>query len=83
MCLSAQRSAICRTSQRHPLRRASGIGAELPVLRAPRSGQCCPFSVIDHRQPAAYAVRDLAVARDARGGDPRSQRPWIRGNVGL
>jgi hypothetical protein len=40
--LSAQRSAICRTSQRPPLRRASGIGAELPVFQAPRSGKCCP-----------------------------------------
>jgi len=27
------------------VRRTAGVGAELPVLQAPRSGKCCPFAV--------------------------------------
>jgi hypothetical protein len=45
--VSSQRQL--RIQYRVPIavRRASGIGAQLPVLQAPRSGKCCPIAVIE------------------------------------
>jgi nucleoside 2-deoxyribosyltransferase len=47
--------------------RRSARGAQLPVLQAPRSGKCCPFSVVGIERRGRIIPEDDMNARKLRG----------------
>ena len=63
-------------------RRTTGIGAELPVVQAPRSGECCPIAAIPRYRavfnPTASSARQPGSGRGvAFRGQSTAQRAAV------